>query len=416
MAAPGSPTLSKGVLVQIDGLSSEAGKPLNGAYGLIVAAPGEDPPGPTTNTSSSTTTAAPPASSGVAVRYPVLVYALPRVPKTDDDEQQPTHEIISTPVGTPKSLKSDNLSVLSEQKQKLFQDAARAQCQLAHQRGDHPGALPWYEAYHDRWPDGDGDLGMILTYVELLLNLTKEPKKALEVFDGVRPLCKPGSITMDAAMQDQLTVMYVQICAAAAERIGEAWDEASQIDTSDDDGKKRAVRALAHLLQYASSRNENDLTRENAELLDFQVRVAQRIHDLDPSGNVDNMFNLGAAHCLKGDNLEGCRWYRRALATGRGSPSQRRYHEGNLITAQLQCPGMPLDGYIIVTSDDRTALCIREADKAYCKIVSTRVGFGKGSGSMRIDGKDVEAINFPLPSSPDDPGVFPRSFLDSLME
>jgi len=116
--------LSKGVLVQIDGLASEAGKPLNGAYGLIAADP------------------AAAAASGV-VRYPVLVYALPN-PSSEANEngkedETTTHEIMGTSIK--KSLKGDNLGVLPEQKQKLFQDAARAQVQLAHQAGDHPGAL-----------------------------------------------------------------------------------------------------------------------------------------------------------------------------------------------------------------------------------------------------------------------------------
>mmetsp|Transcript_20400 Transcript_20400/g.58540 ORF Transcript_20400/g.58540 Transcript_20400/m.58540 type:complete len:407 (-) Transcript_20400:116-1336(-) len=393
-------TLSKGVLVQIDGLASEAGKPLNGAYGLIAS----DPPAA--------------SASGGVVRYPVLVYALQAKRSDaggDDAEEEETHQIIRTSIDAPKSLKSDNLSVLPEQKQKLFQDVARAQCQLAHQAGNHPGALRWYETYYQRWPDGDGDLGMVLTYVQLLMNFTKQPKKALEAIDHVKPLVKSSS--MPAAMHDQLLAFYVQICTAAGERIEEAFEEASQIDASTEGGKVQAIRALAYLLQYASDRNETDLTRDNPDLLDLQVRVAQRIYELDPE-NVDNLFNLGAAHCLKGDNLvEGCKCYRRALASGKGDPFKIKYHENNLISAQLQCPGMPLEGYIIVTSDENSVSCIKESDKEYCKIVTTRTGFGKGSGSMRVDngnGKDLDFITFPLPSSPDDPNVFPESFLDSL--
>ena len=189
-----------------------------------------------------------------------------------------------------------------------------------------------------------------------------------------------------------------------------------KIDANTEDGVQRAICAFAHLLRYASDRNEVDVTRDNPDLLDLQVRVAQRIYELDPN-SVDNLFNLGAAYCLKGDNLEGCKCYRRALASGKGDPLKRKYHEGNLISAQLQCPGMPLEGYIIVTSDATSVSCIKESDKEYCKIVTTRTAFGKGNGSLRVDGgKDVEFIHFPLPSSPDDPSVFPRAFLDSLKE
>lgn len=389
--------LSKGVLVQIDGLASEAGKPLNGAYGLIAADP------------------AAAAASGV-VRYPVLVYALPN-PSSEANEngkegEKTTHEIMGTSTGIKKSLKGDNLSVLPEQKQKLFQDAARAQAQLAHQAGDHPGALSWYEAYYQRWPDGDGDLGMILTYVQLLLNYTKQPKSALEAVDNVKSLLKSSS--MDAAMYEQFLCFYVEICTGAEERIEEAYDEAMQINTSTDGGIQRAIRAFSHLLKYASDRNEVDLIRSNADLLDLQVRVAQRIYELDPN-SVDNLFNLGAAYCLKGDNLEGCKCYRRALASGKGDPSKRKYHEGNLISAQLQCPGMPLEGHIIVTSDAKSVQCIKECDKQHCRIVNIRSAFGTGSGSLQVEsGKEVDFISFPLPSSPDDPSVFPQAFLDIL--
>ena len=398
MSGAADATLSKGVLVQIDGLASEAGKPLNGAHGLIAA-------------NSAT------AASGV-VRYPVLVYALPKRSsegkEENKEEEETTHEIMRTSTGTKKSLKGENLRVLPEQKQKLFQDAAKAQCHLAHQAGDHPGALSWYEAYYQRWPDGDGDIGMILTYVQLLMNHTKQPKRALEAVDHVKPLLKSSS--MDAAMYDQFLGFYVQICTGAEERIEEAYDEAAKIDTSTEDGVQRAIHAFAFLLKYASDRNEVDVTRENPDLLDLQVRVARRIYELDPN-SVDNLFNLGAAYCLKGDNLEGCKCYRRALASGKGDPFKKRYHEGNLISAQLQCPGMPLEGYIIVTSDAKSVSCIKECDKKYCKIVATRTGFGKGNGSLRVDGgKDVEFIHFPLPSSPDDPNVFPKEFLDSLKE
>ena len=337
--------LSKGVLVQIDGLASEAGKPLNGAYGLIAADP------------------AAAAASGV-VRYPVLVYALPN-PSSEANEngkegEKTTHKIMGTSTGIKKSLKGDNLSVLPEQKQKLFQDAARAQVQLAHQAGGHPGALSWYEAYYHRWPDGDGDLGMILTYVQLLMNYTKQPKSALEAVDNVKSLLKSSS--MDAAMYDQFLCFYVEICTGAEERIEEAYDEAMKINTSTDGGIQRAIRAFSHLLKYASDRNEVDLIRSNTDLLDLQVRVAQRIYELDPK-SVNNLFNLGAAHCLKGDNLEGCKCYRRALASGKGDASKREYHEGNLISAQLQCPGMSLEGHIIVTSDTKSVQCIKECDK-----------------------------------------------------
>ena len=390
--------LSKGVLVQIDGLASEAGKPLNGAYGLIAADPAA-------------------AASGV-VRYPVLVYAVPkRLSKADasgKEDEETTHEIMRTSTDIKKSLKGDNLNVLPEQKQKLFQDAARAQVQLAHQAGDHPGALSWYEEYYQRWPDGDGDLGMILTYAQLLMNHTKQPKRALEAVENVKPLLKSSS--MDAAMYDQFLCFYVEICTGAEERIEEAYDEAMKIDTSTDGGIQRAIRAFSHLLKYASDRNEVDLIRSNAALLDLQVRVAQRIYELDPNSG-DNLFNLGAAYCLKGDNLEGCKCYRRALASGKGDPSKRKYHKGNLISAQLQCPGMPLEGHIIVSSDAKSVQCIKECDKKHCKIVNIRTAFGTGSGSLQVEsGKEVDFINFPLPSSPDDPSVFPQAFLDILKD
>ena len=140
-AADDDATLSKGVLVQIDGLASEAGKPLNGAYGLVAANPVT-------------------AASGI-LRYPVLVYAVRKQSseanendnedeETNENSEETTHEIMKTSTGIKKSLKEDNLSVLPEQKQQLFQDAARAQCQLAHQAGDHPGALCWYEAYYQQ--------------------------------------------------------------------------------------------------------------------------------------------------------------------------------------------------------------------------------------------------------------------------
>ena len=401
------PSLTKGTIVQITGLTSSAGRPLNGAFGLVASEP-------TSNNNSSKKIGSffrRSSSKDDLRRYPVLIYALQQERGGNNDE--PQHEIIKTRVVTPKSIKAQNLIVVPEQRQKLFQQVVKVQCQLAHDSNDHPGALLWYEAYYDRWPDGDKEIGIILTYIELLARFTKQPRKALEAMDHVRPSIESGGTTMNASMRDQFLVMYVEICCAAGERIDEAFEEALKINADTEQGKMLTVRALGFLLQYCYERNETDLTRENPDLLDLQVQVAQRIYDLAPD-NVDNLFNLGAAHCLKGDYLEGSRCYRRAIATGGGDPSKKRYREENLIVAQLQCPGMPLEDYIILFDNGRVASCIKKADKEYCKLAITRRGFGVQDGSMQVNGNDVDLLQFPLPSSPDDPDVFPRSFLDTL--
>lgn len=375
-------TIAKGTIVQIAGLASDAGKALNGGYGMIAKEPS--------------------LASGGNLRYPVLVYAL---------QVEGCDQIMKTKADI-KSIKAENLQFLPNQKQQLFKDAAKAQMQLAHESNDHPGALTWYEAFYERWPDGDGEIGVILTYVELLLHFTKEPQKALEAVLHVKETLTPSK---HKDVYDQFLLMYVQICCAAGERIEEALEHALQIATDTERTKELAFRAFCEVLEYSSQQNEQDPTKENPAMFEVQLRAAKSIYELAPN-DVDNLFNLGAAYCLKGDYLEGCKCYRRAMASGEGDPAKKAYREGNLIAAQLQCPGMPLEDYFILYDDGRVATCIKKADKDFCEIVCQRTGFGKQSGSLRVNGNDVDALFYPLPSSPDDPKVFERSFLDTLME
>ena len=379
--------IPKGTIVEIAGLTSEKGKALNGGYGIIAGKSNE--------------------VSG-ALRYPVLIYALLNKGGADSKHELVAPSAIAQKGEYQKSVKGDNLQILSDQKQELLKEAIMGQVKHSHQHNSQPEALIWFEAFHDRWPEDD-ELGVLLTYVLLLKGYVKDYKKALDVILKLKDRVDP-----EIPQYDSMLEMYVGICCDAGERIQDALDHALKIKSP----SPKAMSAFISLLAYSSRLNEEDPLQENPEMFDIQLQASINIHQLDP--NFQNTMNLGAAHCMNGNNVEGCKFYRKALelSSTQGetiAPNQVKYLKGSLIGAQLQCPGMPLEDYIIVCDDGNVATCIKKADKENVKINRTITGFGTQNGGIEVTGgKEVDIIQFPLPQNPDDPKMFPKSFTDTL--
>merc|ERR1712060_59489 len=108
-------------------------------------------------------------------------------------------------------------------------------------------------------------------------------------------------------------------------------------------------------------------------------------------------------------------YYRRILANSSGLTIPRERLANDLIMAQLQCPSMPLEDYIIISSSGDNFQCIRKGDKDKCKIDRRLVDRNNADTFLGVDErKGLPMLIFPKPKHPDDLNVFPRSFLEQF--
>ena len=83
------------------------------------------------------------------------------------------------------------------------------------------------------------------------------------------------------------------------------------------------------------------------------------------------------------------------------------------MTAQLQCPGMPMEDYYVTGHDGERYFCVLKSEKDYCKIA---VEDGRKEVTGESLSKKMDMIFFPMPTGPDDPEHFPASFLAQFDE
>jgi tetratricopeptide (TPR) repeat protein len=387
-----------GTIVKINDLTSSVGETLNGAHALVC----DD-------------------ANRVKgdLRYPVLIYAL----CNNDGKDEIIKDQLVTKENA-KSIKAENLFPLEDQKHELLIQATLEQMQLSMQTNQMPDVLPFIEAVCERWPDGGGKhIGIPMTYIELLYYHLRDSVKAFEVVNNIMEFMNLD--VLQPQVYYTFLAMYGELCLScgAEEYLGEALENALKIDTSTDQSRSMANRVLQSIYEYTSDKNQSDLMMKNKEMFDIQVRSAEKLYELNPF--MDNLYNLGASHCLRGDFLKGAKCYRRAMdmiengTNPSGSPSievRRQY----LIEAQMQCPGMPLENYHIVQSENCVAKCVRreDMDKFHGWLEKNPNGSYRFNIQFNATSPGDSALfEFKtLPSSENDPKYFSREFLDSLRQ
>lgn len=364
--------LSAGTLVTIHGLESDAGKALNGASGIVLGPPSD-------------------AETKDAKRYPVLLYAV--VSKEEAEAEDAINEAPATPP-LKRSIKGANLINKADQKCQTFNDACNDQASIAYSNGDIHGALFWLGAYYERWPE---DYRMSLTYANLLREY--EPKEAWAILRNTVPNMEPSNPIYNNACYDMCIT-----CLAAGGKPEVALEWAEKISADDPDLKQLKVEALDAVMRHGSGiGNRNmDIDGGDGPILEVHRRAAAAIQELKPDDGVC-MSNYGAALCMVGNNREGVRWYRRAMASGHIHGESLDQLKKDLALAMMQCPGGPMEQYRVIGVVGNQWGCVHKASIGQYELYTQRSGDGSFDGGLLATGpEEVEIATFPIPDIDDE--------------
>ena len=212
---------------------------------------------------------------------------------------------------------------------------------------------------------------------------------------------------------------YVVACCAAQEKMDEAMEFALKIPTDRQAGKKTFFGALSQLQQTSNSLLQEDTRLEkDPKFSNIHLRCTRIAHERQPA-NLSLLINYGAAYCLAGNNVEGARCYRRALAAGPSRHGMDRNNfdktKWNLVVAQLQCPRMPLEDKFVVSVKGNTLMCIQKSDRDKVAICNQEIGNQEVGTSLQvIDSGFTGILQYSMPADPNDPRAFSQNLIDLL--
>eukprot|EP00977_Amphora_coffeiformis_P003838 scaffold766_cov179-Amphora_coffeaeformis.AAC.21 len=363
-------TLERGTLVVIDGLESEIGKPLNGGHGILLGGATE--------------------TSGVW-RYPVRIFA---TQKAEDEEGDHQYNILETVQN--KTLKAANVAPWPcAEPNRVFQEAMEHHVSTMMQtplqrKEDEKFLLFWlWAAYHvipHHYRYG-------ISYANALRDMEQKPKEAADIMNNLFEMHK------DKLRQDPF---YPRFCREAVfsfcdarEYLDKAVEYAMDIPLKEGEHLATATEALSKFGDTCIGIIQEQRGLQVHEIARLNLQARKALCEIDPMNSLYTE-KLAGAHCLAGDNWEGVKLYRRASKNGVEMDDIR----SNLILAQLQCPGMPLEDYHGLGQKLDKVLCVHKNDLDKLRI-------DKETGnviSMHPDG--LEMIEYDLPSDPDDPELF----------
>lgn len=199
------------------------------------------------------------------------------------------------------------------------------------------------------------------------------------------------------------------------ECLNEALTYALKIPENTKKDKKLCKEAIELIARTSSTRvrqqaNVNTCTT-NSILSDVHIRSTKALVERSPH-NVSFYIELASAYCISGNNLDGAKWYRKALNINMPS-EEREQITDDLITAQLQCPGMPLEHHQILAKNGNQLICMPPNQEASMQRTTSS---GQAMG-MIIPTSETGAniMYYTLPSDPNDPEKFPSSFLQKVI-
>lgn len=163
-----------------------------------------------------------------------------------------------------------------------------------------------------------------------------------------------------------------------------------------------ATESLSELADTCRTILQEQKGIQGEEIASLNLQALRFLHEMNPGRSLYTE-NLAGAYCLAGNPWEGVKWYRRALA----QEAEMENIRFNLVLAQLQCPGMPLEDYHSLGREGDEILCVHKKDLDKLRI-------DKETGSIISTHPDgLELIKYAAPSDSDDPELF-ASLLDAL--
>ncbi|CAB9525915.1 expressed unknown protein [Seminavis robusta] len=378
--------LAKGDYVIINGLQSDAGKKLNGGKGIILNKP--------------TLT-----EDGVQ-RYPVLFYATKTASGGDD--------LVALDPTANKKIKAENLSPDPQDPTEntllhevAHRETAKLQAQgvEAMQKG-----IFWLEVYHGAWPD---NLGLACNYASTLRSLDK----SAEAFHVIKDYILGNYLSPSDPRYPHFCFDFSILRSKAGQQLSAALDYALQIPMDTPQHTEMVMDALLELALTCNRILQENPNEDNSQVAGIHVQACQESLKCRPESEA-YMINLAAAYCMAGNNLEGARWYRRALAMP--NPQFDVAHQTrNLMVAQLQCPGMPLEDHHVCHGSPSHVTSILKKDKEKWLLQNKLLSEGRNiqgmTSTMIVNSEEGGAlIQHPMPSGPDDPEVFPEEFLKEI--
>ena len=382
-------SLPKGTLVTIEGLESEAGKKLNGGLGIILDIA---------------------SSFDGVLRCPVRIFALKNEEKDDTD-----FSILTTVQD--RNLKTINVKLCPDaDNNELFRQAAyqhieeASTAQAKHDKTKTNLLLFWLETYCHVRPQA---FYMGFSYANALRVVEQKYQESAQLIWKIH---QQHSVREDPRYPNFYRETVSSYCAAQL-HMEDALQFALQIPLED----TQDTAAIPSENNNTSTTNNNRGLRREAltefahtckailtshkglgvdSIAQLNLQASQELLNMDPT-DISNFEYLAGAYCLAGENYEGAKHYRQALA--RGAPFENV--RVGLILAQLQCPGMPLANYHLLTSEqDHTGTtnltCVHNRDT--CKL---KVDPETGEVSTT---DELEAITYPMPNDPNDPETFSK--------
>jgi hypothetical protein len=367
-------SICKGSLVIISGKYSSDGQKLKGGLGVVL--------------------------SDNSIRYQVLVFAI----------KNPSTGGLALCPNVKSQIKVKNLTVQDNPKQNmLFSRAIHDLAKETIHGQDDEEALFWLGIYYKYWPD---DYPLAITYANLIAKVEKNYKGSLNILRELKV-----HVPESYKQYDQFCHDFCIACCDGDESVSEGLEMVLKIQSNSNAGKSMFSNSLNVLLATCNRLLREDSGMEpDPEVISVYVRCTEIAFLRDPmhQGHWGKLMNLGAAQCLAGNNVEGAKRYRQALATAIDdcSTEERERISKDLILAQLQCPGMPLEKYYLINRNGYDLTCIHKDDRRKVRIVKTII---EGRVESTIEGiASADVIRYPMPSDPDDPKIFPSGFLRML--
>ena len=390
-------TLHEGSLVKIYGLQSDQGKKLNGGYGILVNAE--------------------PFDNG---RYAVKVFATLKDNNTDNEEEEEEEEsgdksedpmllynhvkgfvwLYGNDKETTKQLKPDNFNVSKDfrvgmayafnamRRIRLQQHVPATPAEVCHfvntflrevERVDPNYFRPAADDESSEQLHGhDGSASDAITHAFMVMLFFEQNK-----------------VHLDKAFE---YVLWMKRYGPAADFPPESvpWE-------------KRYVMGLDML---ASTTNEllrqgNGFHPEHDTHTHVMVEVAKARLEMCPEGSLEAtkyLGILGEAESLAGNHLEGAKLLRRALALAAESTegslddNTLSSFKGNLVNAQLHCPGMMLEDYHVVQNFGSSVQAVRLSEKHMFRL---NMVDGKSTGVTVVGRPQLFVMK--IPTDHDDP-------------
>mmetsp|Transcript_28847 Transcript_28847/g.32351 ORF Transcript_28847/g.32351 Transcript_28847/m.32351 type:complete len:389 (-) Transcript_28847:236-1402(-) len=330
--------MKNGSLAVVTGLQSEGGKKLNGSLAVILD--NKQHEHETTNVTEKDKNKKQEEKSSRRVHVLIFVLADDTIYGNNDDSGNKNIKISNL---IPMSMRQMR-DCVSYKKLCYKTIASLVEAKMFHKES----LLKFYfESYYNIWPD---DFDMTLTYANVLGENYHEKEKAWLVLTMIAPL-----IPNDFHRHNEFCYDMVRGCVGATKDSSIAVEWALKVTHNNEYENQLAVEALDMASRYCRTRSrelhsDDNTIHNNPDAAALQLATS-KVVILRP--NVAGvLIDVAAAECLCGNYKKGVHFYRKAISLGQMKGSELQKEKNNLSSAQLQCPGGPLEHCRIIGSSD----------------------------------------------------------------